>query len=101
MVRQRAEVISRTQAMTALHLGLDVAVEQTQTVEGKRIARKWVTAQDEKVRSSHASLNGQVKFFNEPFVSGNGNWLMRPGDPSAPASETVNCRCMLITEQVE
>ena len=98
MVQQRADLIARTQATAALHLGLEVAVEQTETVGMGRIVRRWVTASDEKVRSSHATLNGQIKFFNEPFISGNGYQLMRPGDPNAPIQETANCRCMLITE---
>lgn len=99
MVNQRADLIARTQATGALHLGVDVAVEQTETVEGTPILRRWITAQDEKVRSSHSAMNNQVKRFNEPFISGNGNLMMRPGDSRAPVQETANCRCMMITER--
>lgn len=98
MLNMRARTIGRTEGMAALNLGVDVAVEQTETLVGEPIRRTWRTAADEKVRSSHSGMNGQSRPINEPFLSGNGVALMRPGDPNAPASERANCRCMLITE---
>lgn len=97
MLEQRARLIGRTEGLAALSLGVDVAVEQTEAITGQPIKRTWKTAADEKVRSSHSSMSGQTRSVGEPFISGNGVALMRPGDPSAPANERANCRCMLIT----
>lgn len=61
------------------------------------IVRVWFSRRDEKVRLTHqpgVGADGQVRGLDEPFVVG-GVLLMRPGDPTAPLSETANCRCFL------
>jgi HK97 family phage portal protein len=60
--------------------------------------KKWLTAGDEKVRDSHAVMNGQVVGIGESFTTGDGNHLLCPGDRSgnAPASDIINCRCTVI-----
>jgi hypothetical protein len=50
---------------------------------------------DERVRHSHAAMNNQVQPLEQPFISGNGNALMYPADPSAPDDEVYGCRCSL------
>ena len=62
------------------------------TLQSTQIVRTWITAKDERVRSSHAVLNGQRRNYGEPW-----GVLRYPGDPSAPAAETVQCRCVLTT----
>lgn len=47
-------------------------------------------------RDSHAALNGVEIPENEKFRSIWGNELRYPGDPEAPASEVINCHCVLI-----
>jgi hypothetical protein len=42
-------------------------------------------------------MNGQLRAFGEPFLSGNGFELAYPGDANAPGSETINCRCVVTT----
>jgi uncharacterized protein with gpF-like domain len=58
----------------------------------------WVTANDEHVRSSHMSLNGQVTTPGQFFTRKDGTKspLRHPGDMSAPANEVINCRCVII-----
>lgn len=97
MVQQRARLIGRSEATGALSLGVSVAIEQTEAMTGNEIKRTWRTRGDEKVRSTHSTMNGQTRGLNQPFLSGNGVALMRPGDPNAPASERANCRCVLVT----
>jgi uncharacterized protein with gpF-like domain len=58
----------------------------------------WNTAGDERVRESHADMEGQQVPLGQPFVSGLGNDLMYPGDPSAPAEDVINCRCVVTRE---
>jgi hypothetical protein len=97
MINQRATTIAKTEATSALSLGVEVAIEQTENLNGIPIPRTWRTAADEKVRSSHSAMSGQTRLSNQPFISGNGVALMRPGDINAPVSERANCRCLLIT----
>lgn len=61
-------------------------------------AKRWLTARDEKVRKTHieAEANGVIPFDNE-F----GNGLKYPLQTGAPASECVNCRCVLIPVEEE
>lgn len=94
----RGRVIARTETVRAVHEGeermLRQLVEDGLTTE-EEIVREWHTAQDERVRGSHRTMDGQRQPLGQPFVSGFGNLLMYPGDPSAPADDTVQCRCVL------
>lgn len=98
-VAYRAEVIGRTEALRSAHEGTEEmyaqAIEQGQ-LDPESVRRKWVSARDERVRGSHAALNGQVKPMGQAWTTSNGT-LRYPGDPMAPASETVQCRCVLST----
>lgn len=99
-IAYRAKVISRTEALRAVNEGTEElflqAVEEGQLDENA-LVRTWVTARDERVRSSHAILNGQKRALGEFWQTENGR-LRYPGDPSAPPSETVQCRCIVTTE---
>lgn len=99
-VAYRAEVIARTEALRALHQGTEEAVAQvldSGEVPESMVTRTWSTAGDERVRASHVAMDGQERGVGEDFVSGDGNTLKFPGDPDAPASDVVNCRCMIQT----
>ena len=69
---------------------------ETGALDPESIRRKWVTSGDERVRNSHNALNGQERGLEETWQGEDGT-LRFPGDPSAPASETVQCRCVLTT----
>jgi len=59
-------------------------------------AKEWVTARDERVRESHARLDGQVIGLTEAFQTENGSTLNFPGDASsAEPGDYINCRCRL------
>jgi len=95
-LKYRSEVIARTEALRAVHEGSEEAFEQAfdeGLLERDRVVEIWHTAGDERVRGSHAPMNGQRREVGEPFQTGNGNLLRYPGDPRAPASETAQCRC--------
>lgn len=57
----------------------------------------WVATPDGRTRSWHLSMDGQEKDIDEPFVDGNGNEIMFPGDPEADPSSVYNCRCTMKT----
>ena len=95
----RATTIARTEALRAVHSGTDEAYRQAidaGAVDGDQLERTWVTARDERVRGSHVGLNGVTRGVDETFP-GTFGALRFPGDPAAPSSETVRCRCALST----
>lgn len=57
--------------------------------------KKWVSQHDNRVRSTHAALDGTVVAMKDVFVSPSGARLRWPGDPRAPIAERANCRCSL------
>ena len=55
----------------------------------------WYTAEDERVRSSHADIHGEIVRVGEPFSNG----LYYPGDRSGgrdTIKEWINCRCRTV-----
>lgn len=64
---------------------------------GINMEKKWIAAQDSRTRHTHATLDGQQVKMDKLFKSESGAGLMYPGDQSAGASETVNCRCTIVS----
>lgn len=98
-IKFRAETIARTEALRAVHAGTDETYRQAIAdglLDVDQLQRKWVTARDERVRSSHRGLNGLIRTIDETFPGAAGA-LRFPGDPAAPAAETIQCRCVLST----
>lgn len=99
----RAEVISRTEALRSVHEGdhegWAQAKDRVDSVPGLKaeLVRTWIDAGDDRVRDSHAEMNGQQVGLDEPFTTPGGVSLMYPGDPSGPPEETIQCRCAVST----
>jgi len=96
LLELRGSTIARTEALASLHAARQEAY--LQAVEDGKVAeadirRVWQSAGDSRVRHTHAILHGKSAGLREPFRSASGAMLMFPGDPSAPPSETINCRC--------
>lgn len=62
---------------------------------GVATMKKWVTASDERVRASHASLEGKVVAENDVFKSSSGNTAPYPG-AFGVAKEDIHCRCQAV-----
>ncbi|MFE1598188.1 phage minor head protein [Methylobacterium sp. ID0610] len=95
-LRYRAETIGRTEAMAALHQSQDEATQQAINrgqINPVHVEEIWHATIDGRVRDTHRAMNGQRVRRGQPFVSPSGARLRYPGDPQAPAGETVNCRC--------
>ena len=56
----------------------------------------WYTAEDERVRSEHVDLHGEIVPVGEPFSNG----LYHPGDRAGDIKEWINCRCRLVPFQM-
>lgn len=99
-IKFRSEVIARTEALRAVHEGVEQSFSQAianNVVDAETLQRTWHTARDARVRDSHSTMNGQQRPFGEAFLSGSGNSLRFPGDINAPASDTIQCRCAVST----
>src|SRR5690606_18247469 len=82
--------------MTALGQARHEAMRQaiaSGKVSADAVTKGWRSAGDNRVRHTHRALNGQSVGFDGAFTSPSGARLRFPGDPDAPASETVGCRC--------
>lgn len=59
--------------------------------------KKWVSIGDARTRESHLRANGQTVKIDEPFILEDEKdgtiEMMHPLDPTAPASQVINCRC--------
>lgn len=103
-LKYRSEVIARTESLRSVHEGQQEAFRQardTERLAGFKVVRRWVTAHDDRVRDSHAAMDGQEVGMDEPFITGNGESIMYPGDPSAPPEEVIQCRCVVTTRLVK
>lgn len=95
-LRYRGELVGRTEAHTALNAGRAEAMRQAIAaghVRADQVVATWWAIMDGRERDSHAAMIGQTQPFGRPFISGLGNRLAFPGDPSAPAEDRINCRC--------
>ena len=93
----RANRIARTEATRVVN---ESTVESYKllTEQGIQVKKEWLTSDDDRVRDSHRSLDGQI-------VSANENFKLSPlyggYEASSPASfsevkENINCRCTVI-----
>jgi HK97 family phage portal protein len=89
----RAVTIARTETVGALNAGAFEAARSSNVMRSK----EWLTQGDDRVRETHAALNGQRVDIGAAF----GNGLRYPHDPAGPAEETVNCRCTLLYSDLE
>lgn len=95
-LQMRAETIATTEGQTAASAARDESlaqmIEQT-GLDPRAIEEMWNSTRDTRTRDWHRTMNGQKQPLGQPFISGLGNRLRRPGDPSAPANERIRCRC--------
>ena len=93
MSKTRAELIARTESCTTINAG------STELYKSEGIEQKeWLAVQDDRTRDAHLLMDGVVVPINEKFEvpatsQSEGALMDYPGDASAPASQTCNCRC--------
>ncbi|WP_073815033.1 phage portal protein [Kitasatospora sp. CB01950] len=96
----RAEMIARTETVGAYNQTALSAASQAGAVRKKWLAtRNRETGQfDPRTRQSHRLANGDTVPLGERFTASQSRW---PGDPAAPANQSINCRCTLTFEYEE
>lgn len=102
-VRYRSEVIGRTEALRAVNQGNEEAYRQAIEaghIDADQLRRTWETRLDGRERDTHQLLNGEVRRWGEVWLTRRGA-IRYPGDPEAPAAETIQCRCALSTRIVD
>lgn len=88
--RMRALRIARTESTTAANYGASLGNESSDYLT----AKLWIAVLDQNTRPDHVDANGQQVANTDFFIVG-GFEAMYPGDISLPASEIVNCRCVV------
>ena len=83
----RATKIARTET----HNTVGAGTHETYKAAGIQ-QKEWKTTIDGRERPSHNAINGEIVGIDQAFSNG----LMYPGDVSGPASEVINCRCVLL-----
>ncbi len=91
MNRSSAIRTARTAVTGAQNAGRQAGYEAAEKM-GIKLKKKWMATLDSRTRHAHAELDGQMVASNKPFEV-DGYKLMYPGDTSAPAYLTYNCRC--------
>jgi hypothetical protein len=89
LLGKRKRVIAELEAQTSHNAGVYFT--------GKRLGatdKTWVTRKDSSVRAEHKLLHGKTVPLGDGFMV-NDTVLRFPGDPLAPPSLTINCRCRL------
>lgn len=96
--------IARTESNRAMNYGHMVGAAALNFMSDK----VWIAARDMRTRGTkpkdkadHFHMNEQRVGYNDPFTDPRSQVkLMFPGDPNAPAADTINCRCRVIFEPI-
>ena len=97
-VKYRANVIARTESIRAVQ-GAQWELFQDMInkgqIDARQVRRTWITTNDGHVRNAHVQIPvmnpsgvGQAQSFASPLGP-----ILYPGDPSALAANTIQCRC--------
>ena len=86
----RARTVAQTEATKAVNGSAQEAFRQADVA-----FKEWLTSRDDRVRSTHAALDGAVVQTNANFESPSGDQAPAPGQ-FGTAVENVNCRCAII-----
>jgi hypothetical protein len=98
-VAYRAETIARTETTRVVGQARQEALQQTLEdtgIDAELVERVWRSTRDNRVRHTHRLMDGQAVGMEERFTSPSGARLRYPGDPEAPGSETIMCRCVAV-----
>ena len=100
MIDARADMDARNFISQIDSTGRMAVINQILDDNPEATAEKgWRSRRDDRVRRTHTQhegMDGQWRPLDGYFNSPSGARLFQPHDPSAPISETANCRCFLL-----
>ncbi|WNI15565.1 phage portal protein [Actinacidiphila sp. ITFR-21] len=83
----RATMIARTETVGAYS-----AAAQQAALDAGAVRKTWLATDDKRTRRTHRAASGHSVPLNKKFQLTQSRW---PGDPVAPANQSINCRCCL------
>lgn len=104
-IAKRAEVIARTEVLTAVSVGQAAAMKDAEKVIGPMV-KMWLNANDERVRGPgglypkskfNHRINGEIRKSTERFSTG----LMYPREPGGEKANVIQCRCRIVAVSEE
>ena len=90
----KMDMFARTAVTGAQNAGRIERLHEAEKM-GIKVRKKWLSAHDDRVRDTHAALDGQEVDVDKPFTI-DGMTIDYPGDPTAPPELVYNCRCTMI-----
>lgn len=99
----RADAIARTETHNAAMYASLTTVEDYAAEAEAEVKKIWSPTLDDRSRETHAEMEnhppiGMSELFQVPNMEGGFDMMDRPGDTTAPASQVINCRCVLTYE---
>ena len=89
----KMDMFARTAVTGAQNAGRMERLHEAEEM-GIEVKKQWIATHDQRVRDTHAYLDGQIVGVDEPFTV-DGMEIDYPGDPLAPPELVYNCRCTL------
>ncbi|MFJ5675028.1 phage portal protein [Streptomyces sp. NPDC093097] len=83
----RATMIARTETVGGYN-----AASHTAALDAGAVRKTWLATVDQRTRETHREENGRSVPLNKRFTLTKSRW---PADPTAPASQSIQCRCTL------
>lgn len=86
----RATMIARTETVGGYNQASFLAA-----LDAGATKKTWLATADQRTRETHRQENGRTAAMNKRFTLTKSRW---PADPTAPAAQSINCRCALTFE---
>ena len=83
----RATLIARTETVGGYSQASFLAA-----LDAGAVRKTWLATADQRTRETHRQENGNTTAMNKRFTLTKSRW---PADPTAPASQSIQCRCAL------
>ena len=93
--RWRANMIARTETLTAFSVGSNATIKRASEVIPE-MQKMWVTSMDERVRDDHQTMEGRTIAADEDFVLPDGSKAYGPRSPGLSAAQSIACRCIVL-----
>jgi HK97 family phage portal protein len=86
----RATMIARTETVGGYNQASFLAA-----LDAGATRKTWLATADQRTRETHRQENGNTAAMNKRFTLTKSRW---PADPTAPAAQSIQCRCALTFE---